>query len=132
MTQNMLSCYAHQVIFFIYKRLILLKFSEPEIPTGTIFWKEIIQLNNLQETPVKFLIWTESFQELKLPPESHIWMMPTCRESQPNGSGIKKLQLLHGDLFTTSSTCATTTDHIKEPHWENTHSQMFISSLDQN
>jgi len=114
----------------IYKRSTLLKFSEPETLTGTVFWKETILQNNLQETLVKFHIWTESFQEPKSLPEFHIWMMLICQELQPNGSGTRKLQLLHGDLFTTSSTCVTTTDLTREPPWENTLSQMFISSLD--
>jgi len=116
--------------FCIYKRLTLLKYSEPEILTGTTFWKEIIPLNNLQETLVKFHIWTESFQEPKSPPESHIWMMLTCQELLPNGSGTRKLQLLHGDLSTMSSICATTTDLTRELLWENTLSLTFILSLD--
>ena len=116
--------------FCIYKRSTLLKFSELEILTGTTFWKETIQLNNPQETLVKFHIWTESFQELKSPLESHIWTMLTCQELQPNGSGTSKLQLLHGDLSTTSSICAIITDLTRELLWENTLSQMFISNLD--
>ena len=115
---------------FFNSRSTQLKSSEPETPTGTIFWKEIIPSNNLPETPNKFHIWTESFQEQKLPPEFLIWMMPICQELPLNGSGTKKPQSLLGVLFTTSSTCATTTDHIREPLQENTHSQMFILSLD--
>ena len=115
---------------FFYLRSTQLKSSEPETISGTASWKETIQSNNLPETLVKFHIWTESFQEHKSPPEFLIWMMPTCQELPQNGSGTRKLQLLLGVLSTTSSTCAITTDHIREPHWENTHSQMFILSLD--
>lgn len=56
MTQNMLSCYASHVIFLIKIRSIQLKSLEPETNIGTIFWKEIIQSNNLQETLDKLLI----------------------------------------------------------------------------
>ena len=121
-------CSSSKLLF--YFRSIQSKSSEPETITGTVFWKETIQLNNPPETLNKFHIWTESFQEQKLPPEFLIWMMPTCQESPLNGSGTRKLQLLLGVLSTTLSTCAITTDHIREPHWENTHSQMFILSLD--
>ena len=95
-----------------------------------IFWKETILQNNLHETPVKFHIWTESFQELKSPPEFHIWMMLIYQELPPNGFGTRKQQLLLGDLFTTSSTCVIITDLTGEQPWENTLSQMFTSSLD--
>lgn len=52
-------------------------------------------------------------------------MMPIFQEWQQSGSGIKKQLLLLGDLFTTSSTCATTTDLTREPPLDNIHSQMF-------
>jgi len=115
---------------FFYLRSTQLKSSEPETISGTASWKETIQSNNLPETLVKFHIWTESFQEHKSPPEFLIWTMPTCQELPQNGSGTRKLQLLHGDLSTMSSICATTTDLTRELLWENTLSLTFILSLD--
>jgi hypothetical protein len=55
MTQNMLSCYASQVLFYDNFRSTPSKSSEQGTPTGTIFWKETIPLTNPQETPDKCL-----------------------------------------------------------------------------
>lgn len=93
------------------------------------FWKEITPSSNPPETPNKSPTSIESFPEQKSPPESHIWMMPTYQESLPNGSGTRKPLSLHGDLSTTSSTCATTTDPTREPLWESTHSLTSTSRL---
>lgn len=55
-------------------------------------------------------------------------MMPIFQEWQQSGSGTRKQRLSLGDLFTTSSTCATITDLIREPLLDNIRSQMFTSS----
>ena len=107
-------------------RSTLLKSSEPETHTGTICWKETAQFRSLPETPDKLHTLTESFQELNLLQEFHTWTMHTLPELPQNGSGTRKLQSLHGDLFTTLLTCATTTDLTREPLWESTLLQMFI------
>ncbi len=64
----------------------------------------------------KSLILIELFPEQKLPQESLIWIQLICQESPQNGSGIRKLQLVPGDLFTTLSICATITDLTRELH----------------
>lgn len=60
---------------FMLNSLIQSKFSEPEMPIGTTFWKEMILQVFQQEMPVKLLILIESFQEQKLPQEFPTWMM---------------------------------------------------------
>ncbi len=93
-----------------------MKSSELETLTGTNFWKETTQSNNPLKTHAKYHTWIEFSQGHKSPVEFHTWMMLTFQEWQPNGSGTRKLQLSHGDLFTTSLICVITTDPIREPH----------------
>ncbi len=53
MTQNMLSCYAQFVIILIKIRSTQLKFTDPEIVIGTIFYKEMILQANQLKMPGK-------------------------------------------------------------------------------
>jgi hypothetical protein len=64
----------------------------------------------------KSLILIELFQEPKLPQELLIWIQLIYQELPLNGSGISKLQLVHGDLFTMLSICVIITDHTRELH----------------
>lgn len=128
-TQNQMSVYA-QYVPDSSRRSINPRSSEPGISTSMTCWSSMSQLMFLWQMLSNWPTSTAWSAELRLLPVFLIWLLLTCQRWQLDGSGIRRLQWLDGEICTQPSSMLTTIEPSREPLWESTLRLASISSID--